>query len=215
MSADNGVYILKTKDQYRVAHIQGIDNIYFSFIDGDWRDIESKKNKYVPTRVVEFWGMCNFTKSAKRAFEIANKIEKNLPICEYGVCVITYNKSWNEIIKDAERYAKKELKAFDERYKNTNDSKMSLGINIHKIANGYYSNCNRNKREKNMKVGVFNSYNGYTGSISFSLSDEYPYYGVLLNIPDLITYRAKTIEELYDEYKYAVDDYIEMTEGIV
>lgn len=214
MSADNGVYILKTKDQYRVAHIQGIDNIYFSFMDGDWRDIESKKNKYVPTRVVEFWGECNFTRSAKRAFEISNKIEKNLPICEYGVCVITYNKKWEDILNDAKRYAKKELKYIKKDEDNNVTTNPYYKMNLEKIVNGYYNAIDKQK-EKNMNVGVFNNYNGYTGSIGFSLNEEYPYYGKLLNVPDLITYRAKTIEKLYDEYKYAVDDYIEMTEGIV
>lgn len=34
MSADNGIYILKTKDQYRVAHLQSIDNVSWSIIDG-------------------------------------------------------------------------------------------------------------------------------------------------------------------------------------
>ena len=29
MSADNGIYILKTNDGYRVAHLQAIDNIYW------------------------------------------------------------------------------------------------------------------------------------------------------------------------------------------
>jgi hypothetical protein len=29
MSADNGIYILQTKDGYRVAHLQAIDNIYW------------------------------------------------------------------------------------------------------------------------------------------------------------------------------------------
>lgn len=35
MSADNGIYILKTKDQYRVAHLCAIDNVTWSVIDGD------------------------------------------------------------------------------------------------------------------------------------------------------------------------------------
>ena len=33
MSSDNGIYILKTKDQYRVAHLRAIDYVTWSMID--------------------------------------------------------------------------------------------------------------------------------------------------------------------------------------
>jgi len=56
MSADNGVYILKTKDQYRVAHLQAIENLSWSAIDGRWDFSEKEKERYVPTRVMEMWG---------------------------------------------------------------------------------------------------------------------------------------------------------------
>lgn len=38
MSADNGIYILQTKDQYRVAHLCAIDNVLWSAVDGDWQN---------------------------------------------------------------------------------------------------------------------------------------------------------------------------------
>ena len=31
MSADNGVYILKTNKQYRVKHLGAIDNLYWDY----------------------------------------------------------------------------------------------------------------------------------------------------------------------------------------
>lgn len=127
MSADNGIYILKTKDQYRVAHLQAIDNIYWSAING-------QQERLVPTRVVEMWGDCKFTRDASRAFNMAHKLANKLPVCEYGVNVITYNKTWKHILEDAQEYAKKEIgyikNMHQERFWNMDD--------LQKIADGYY-----------------------------------------------------------------------------
>ena len=109
MSADNGIYILRTKDQYRVAHLQAIDNVSWSIIDGDWQNKKSTRGKCVPTRVVEMWGNCKFTRDEGKALSLAHKWANSLPICEYGVNVITYNKTWKQILKDARAYAKKEI----------------------------------------------------------------------------------------------------------
>lgn len=104
MSADNGIYILKCKDQYRVAHLQGIDNISHSLIDGYW-----SYNRLVPTRVVEMFGGCKYTINYDMALRIANNWNSSLPICEYGVNVLKYNKTWKHIVEDAKKYAVKEL----------------------------------------------------------------------------------------------------------
>ena len=109
MSADNGIYILKTKDQYRVAHLCAIDNVSWSIIDGDWWNNDSTRGKCVPTRVVEMWGDCKFTRDESKALSIACKWACCLPVCEYGVNIITYNKTWKQILKDARVYAKKEI----------------------------------------------------------------------------------------------------------
>lgn len=109
MSADNGVYILKTKDQYRVAHLQAIDNVSWSIIDGDWQNEKRTRGKCVPTRVVEMWGKCKYTRDESVALKIAHRWASSLPICEYGVNIITYNKTWKHIVEDAKEYAKKEL----------------------------------------------------------------------------------------------------------
>lgn len=109
MSADNGIYILKTTDQYRVAHLQAIDNVTWSAIDGDWRNIEEKKGLLVPTRVVEMWGHSRYTRKESVACNIAHKWCNSLLFCEYGITTIPYNKMWWEIILDASDYAKKEI----------------------------------------------------------------------------------------------------------
>ena len=64
-----------------------------------------------------------------------------------------------------------------------------------------------------MKIGKFYEYRGYTGSIEFS-SDDQCYFGRLLNINDLVHYEANTVEELNEEFKEAVDDYIDFKEVI-
>ena len=63
MSADNGIYILKLKDQYRVAHLQAIENIYWSEFECDISTAKRYNREIVPTRVVEMWGDCKFTSS--------------------------------------------------------------------------------------------------------------------------------------------------------
>lgn len=130
MSADNGIYVLKTKDQYRVAHLMAIDNVYWSAIRGNCYD----SGKLIPTRVVEMWGDCKFTRDEEKALNMAYKWESKLPICEYGVCVITYNKTWKQILKDAQEYAKKEIEAIN---KYDNGDYWNMG-KLRKMADGTY-----------------------------------------------------------------------------
>ena len=107
MSADNGIYILKTKDQYRVAHLQAIDNVSWSIIDGNWHNNKETREKCVPTRVVEMWGKCKYTRDENVALKIAHRWANSLSICEYGVNIITYNKTWKHIVEDAKKICKK------------------------------------------------------------------------------------------------------------
>ena len=50
----------------------------------------------------------------------------------------------------------------------------------------------------------FNEYKGMTGTIEY----ENIYYGHLLNIEHHIYYHANSIDELEENFKLAVDDYI-------
>lgn len=135
MSADNGIYILKTKDQYRVAHLQSIENVSWSAIDGDWQSQDKTRGKYVPTRVVEMWGRCKYTRDENTAFRIAHKWADSLPICEYGVNVITYNKTWKHILEDARKYAQREI----EHVRKHGNEKMWDMNRLQVIADGTYS----------------------------------------------------------------------------
>lgn len=138
MSADNGIYILKTKDQYRVAHLQSIENVSRSAIDGDWQSCGKTRGKYVPTRVVEMWGRCKYTRDERTAFRIAHRWAERLPICEYGVNVITYNKTWRHISEDAKRYAKREL----EHIKKCKEEHLWNTKRLQVIADGCYDRAN-------------------------------------------------------------------------
>lgn len=62
-----------------------------------------------------------------------------------------------------------------------------------------------------MKIGELKEYKGYVGSICL---DEGVYHGKLLRIPDLVTYESDGVIGLYDEFKLAVDDFIEFRNEI-
>lgn len=92
MSADNGVYILKTDKQYRVAHLHCINSLYW----------DCKNMRYCddmqPEQVIKMFGKCKYTYSAEKAFDIAWSIKESLGTCEYGVVLLNAKKSWKEII---------------------------------------------------------------------------------------------------------------------
>lgn len=92
MSADNGVYILKTSDkQIRVAHSNAINGL-FDF-----------NGNYIPSQITRHFEGIRYTKSMDKAVKIAENIRKKLPVCEYGIQVLPYcNKTWNEIIEETD-----------------------------------------------------------------------------------------------------------------
>lgn len=91
MSADNGVYILKTKDgQIRVAHSNAINGL-FDF-----------KGNYISEQISRHFG-CKYTKNMDKAVKIAEKIRKKLPVCEYGIQFLPYcDKTWEQIIEETD-----------------------------------------------------------------------------------------------------------------
>ena len=109
MSADNGIYILKTKDQYRVTHAQAIENIYWEHDSRYACYINERTNKLVPTRVIEYWGGCRYTRNPETAYKIAETMLKRIGFVEYGIRTFTYNKTWKHIVKDAKKKAEIEI----------------------------------------------------------------------------------------------------------
>jgi hypothetical protein len=58
----------------------------------------------------------------------------NLPVCEYGINVVKYNKTWNQILKDASKYAKKEI----ETIKHYGEESFWNMESLQKIADGRF-----------------------------------------------------------------------------
>lgn len=56
-----------------------------------------------------------------------------------------------------------------------------------------------------MKIGKFKKYRGYTGSIKLTNN---VYHGKIIKTDETITYEANSIEQLYKNFKKAVDSYI-------
>ena len=64
-----------------------------------------------------------------------------------------------------------------------------------------------------MLIGQFYDYKGYSGTIEYDTEDKI-HYGKLLGIRDLVNYHANSIDELYENFRYAVDDYIEFKKEV-
>lgn len=99
MSADNGIYILQTKDgQNRVIHTQAIDNIFGSKEDGI-----NCLNAY------EYFCDSKVTLNKTTAMEIAGKMHakyiNEFGIVEYGIQPIPVKLTWKQICEGALRMA--------------------------------------------------------------------------------------------------------------
>lgn len=93
MSADNGVYILKTGKQYRVKHLTSINRLY-------WDSATAKtKDTMQPDMIMTLFGDCKYTYDANTAIRIALNVCKKLDYCEYGVVVLDAERSWGSICK--------------------------------------------------------------------------------------------------------------------
>lgn len=105
MSSDNGVYILVTKDQfkimsgvhgdmylnmfdlpitaYRVVHTQGADAFY---------TIESERLYMLGKYMHDVWGKAKVFYDPLEAQAEANRIHEGLHFSEYGICIINAEK---------------------------------------------------------------------------------------------------------------------------
>jgi predicted HicB family RNase H-like nuclease len=64
-----------------------------------------------------------------------------------------------------------------------------------------------------MLIGYFLPYRGYAGTIEWSLEDRC-YYGKIKNTKDLVNYEAKNAMMLLNEFRKAVDDYLEFCKSV-
>jgi len=116
MSADNGIYILVTKDQYRVIHAQAIDNLWYSYLRP-----HSNNPTLVSTRIVEYFGDSKYTRNIDIARQIAFSMAKRQPILEYGIREIKVDKTWSKIVREAKELAPMEIKILKEENYSKND----------------------------------------------------------------------------------------------
>jgi len=103
MSADNGVYIGKWNDGYRVCHAQAIENIDCVDIGKEYECLLFGKSKIFSTQ----------KEASEQASKIYNEImESDFPICEYGICYVGDRGEWANI--DATEAYKIIMTAFDQ-----------------------------------------------------------------------------------------------------
>lgn len=90
MSADNGVYIAKWNDGFRVVHAQAIENIDY-FPEGSERWKQEQINYFGKSPVFK-----EKSEAILYAHELADKILADdwCPVLEYGVCYIGYRGEW-------------------------------------------------------------------------------------------------------------------------
>lgn len=103
LSADNGIYILQTKDQYRVIETIAVENLWW-----DYEGLRTRED-VVPTRLIEYYGDCKYTRDETTALKIAASMFRRTPMCEYGIKFIRCNKFWRNIVKEGKEHAAKEL----------------------------------------------------------------------------------------------------------
>ena len=96
MSADNGVYVLETKDGFRVAELMAVENyLWDEEIGGDTtdQDVWIKNAR-------EMWANSPHFKTEEEAMkyakELYDKIMKDFGIVEYGISFITIDRNFKE-----------------------------------------------------------------------------------------------------------------------
>lgn len=113
MSADDGIYILKTKDgQYRVAWEMAIEKIF--------KNSSNKKTLYNTMECFLIWGHCKCTKDLNTAYRIAEHMGKKR-CTEYGIKVFEIGLTWKHLVHkakiDAEKLLNEELSGDNDIYK--------------------------------------------------------------------------------------------------
>ena len=99
MSADNGIYILQTKHpknsskyEYRVAHLQAVDNVSW---DNDIGRPTTDEDIIIKN-AREMWGGCHVFTSKAKALLKAAEMEQETAILEYGISFIRIDRVFSE-----------------------------------------------------------------------------------------------------------------------
>jgi hypothetical protein len=83
MSADNGIFILQTKNEFRVAYGQAIDSIYGEFDD------ETLRWKGNNEAILDFFYEAPIFDTIEAALDFATEMSYDYTYLEYGISLIT------------------------------------------------------------------------------------------------------------------------------
>ena len=112
MSSDNGIYILKTKAEkpvpesdfeYRVAHVGGIENIYWDPKAGE----ENRTGQFTPEIAFECFGDAPMFRAYVNALEYAHSLAEEISPLEYGVCTLDHD---NQVFQ---KFLAEDIEAFE------------------------------------------------------------------------------------------------------
>lgn len=125
MSADNGIYILCLKDDFRVIHAQAIDNLWWSM------ETMNETDKINPIEVISYFKNARVFDNMPDAMNYAVKLYEEHSIVEYGICPIDdlHEFTWEQILQQAKEIAKIEIDAIT---KNNNDGRWDNDIEYRK-----------------------------------------------------------------------------------
>ena len=92
MSADNGIYILQSKDGFRVIHAQAIENLcWWNTEDKDTSKWE-ERSEINPKVLKDYFEKSKVFKTKeealKEAFRLYDEIEREYYLIEYGISFI-------------------------------------------------------------------------------------------------------------------------------
>jgi len=90
MSADNGIYIVKFPDGFRVIHAQGIDNIDY-FPKGSEDRKQELKNYFKDAKL-----FINSDNAHKYARQLYYDMLDEAEIVEYGICDLGEYEHWDD-----------------------------------------------------------------------------------------------------------------------
>lgn len=146
MSSDNAIYILKTQNsklenlvEYRVAHAQAIDNIYWDHDRGETR----QDGRFTPEETYIYFKECQPLYNEGQALSYAQKLTEQYPMLEYGICILDHSDQvfqtfTDEEIEDYDRKSEETLAAARkqrdeeaERKRNEATTRLSPGDVFH------------------------------------------------------------------------------------
>lgn len=142
MSADNGIYILKTGREYRVKHLHAIENLY-------WDNITEKCTRELNhARLLDEFHDCRSTPNSEMAIKVALREKEKIPYCEYGIQILDAKCFWRDIVKNGIEIVEREMKVLNESYDEGNWRRYEK-IRLKRLLHKYKKNKNNKEVVEN------------------------------------------------------------------